>query len=260
MVLEFSTSVRRCFKKFATFKGRSSRAEFWWFTLFILVSQMASFWIDDKILSSPGHIGPLASLLIICFSIPFYAVGCRRLHDIGKSGWWLVLSAVPFIGSVILMFWLAKRGEINNNLFGTPQSTIDGDFTKKYTAGEVGILSYPIVENIRSRFVEMSTIKKICLAVSFVVIFGLIIRGSRDADNESDDSPSYSGSSQIQMTTVEYYENKKACYNGIKEALDDCRNEATDNEDRNVCISAYQIAKNECMALYDSHKIQIRDR
>jgi len=83
--LSFEESISSCFHNFANFKGRARRSEFWWFTLFTFLLGLIPF------------IGNIASLVCL---IPHLAVSTRRLHDTGRSGWWLVAAC---IGSVILM-------------------------------------------------------------------------------------------------------------------------------------------------------------
>lgn len=92
-----SKALQRCFtKKYATFTGRASRSEYWWFALAcFLVSAVLS-------IISFGLLGGLFSLVSI---IPSFAVGVRRMHDIGRSGWWYVAPGiVAVLGFIIIMF------------------------------------------------------------------------------------------------------------------------------------------------------------
>lgn len=87
------------FKKYAEFAGRAGRREFWMFVLAnIIVGVVVGFF--GRTLSS------LYSLLVL---IPSLAVGARRLHDTGRSGWWQLLYFIPFVGWIVLIVFFAER-------------------------------------------------------------------------------------------------------------------------------------------------------
>lgn len=97
--MNFGQAISTCFSKYATFSGRASRPEFWWFTLFqILVSIVASMFGDI--------VNGLVSLGLL---LPALAVGARRLHDIGKSGWWQLIM-LTVIGLLLLIYWWVQPG------------------------------------------------------------------------------------------------------------------------------------------------------
>ena len=98
--MSFADAIQVCFNKYATFEGRASRAEFWWFYLFnFLLSSLTC------------GVACLATI------IPSYAVGARRLHDTGRSGWLQLLGLIPFVG-LILIYWFAIDGDQGNNQYG----------------------------------------------------------------------------------------------------------------------------------------------
>lgn len=102
----FGDAIKICFNKFAEFEGRARRSEFWWWYLFtVLVG-----WIP--------YIGWLASLV---FLIPTLAVGARRLHDTGRSGWLQFLMLVPCIGSIILIIWWCEDSKGDNEYGPSPK-------------------------------------------------------------------------------------------------------------------------------------------
>ena len=102
----FGDAIKICFNKFAEFEGRARRSEFWWWYLFtVLVG-----WIP--------YIGWLASLV---FLIPSLAVGARRLHDTGRSGWLQFLMLVPCIGSIILIIWWCEDSKGDNEYGPSPK-------------------------------------------------------------------------------------------------------------------------------------------
>jgi uncharacterized membrane protein YhaH (DUF805 family) len=103
----FLRVLRRAFD----FNTRSSRAEFWWFTLFQILISVAII-IILPILST------LFSLIIL---IPAISVAIRRLHDIGKSGWWLLALFIPLIGAIILIvFWIKPSEQLSNKWGAIP--------------------------------------------------------------------------------------------------------------------------------------------
>ncbi len=95
--MDFGTSIKTCFSKYVDFSGKASRSEFWWFFLFCLIL--------DLVLGCTGF-GAILSLVLL---LPQLAVGARRLHDIGKSGWWQLIALIPVIGIIVLIIWWAKK-------------------------------------------------------------------------------------------------------------------------------------------------------
>ena len=105
--MNFSTSVQTCLKKYATFSGRASKSEYWYFYLFNLIVGMASAFINEVAYG-------LTSLILL---LPSIAVCVRRLHDTNRSAWWTLIALVPIIG-LILIYWLAKKGTEGDNNYG----------------------------------------------------------------------------------------------------------------------------------------------
>ena len=97
--------------KYVDFNGRASRPEYWWFYLFtVLLSWGAMIADSSQILSG------LVSLAVL---LPSLAVGARRLHDTNRSGWWLLIS-LSVIGLIPLIIWLARKGNDQENDYGSP--------------------------------------------------------------------------------------------------------------------------------------------
>ncbi|OTL18377.1 DUF805 domain-containing protein [Acinetobacter pittii] len=104
----YQQAIFTCFKKFADFKGRARRREFWYFELFcVLLSLLLSFMNED-----------LATLAMLITLIPNIAVNVRRLHDIDRSGWWMLIALVPIVGVLLLLFWAAQEGNPSANQYG----------------------------------------------------------------------------------------------------------------------------------------------
>ncbi len=116
--MSFFEAVAACLSKYATFSGRASRAEFWWFMLFVLLAIL----IINAVASPFG--GPqtgagLVVLFMLAMVVPSFAVGARRLHDMGHSGWWQLLH-ISGLGTAILLVWMIFEGTPGANRFGQP--------------------------------------------------------------------------------------------------------------------------------------------
>lgn len=112
------TPLRRSFD----FRGRSRRAEFWWFTLFWAVVAGAAAAIDVTLLGADLLAGIFNGKLLLAgmllFFVPHLAVSVRRLHDQGMSGWWYLVSLLPIIGTLINIWWMTRPGTPGDNRFG----------------------------------------------------------------------------------------------------------------------------------------------
>lgn len=111
--MNFSEAVKTCYAKYATFSGRASRSEYWWFYLFFILVIFAL----ASLISISEIFGMIYGLFILFSFIPTIAVGVRRLHDTDKSGWWILIGLVPFVG-LLLIYFLAIAGTLDDNRFG----------------------------------------------------------------------------------------------------------------------------------------------
>lgn len=107
-------------KKYATFSGRAQRAEYWYFFLFYMLILLACTIVDviTGTLSEDSTMGFLSGILTLAFFIPSIAVGVRRLHDTGRSGWWLLIVLVPIVGAIVLLVFAVQDSAPNTNEFG----------------------------------------------------------------------------------------------------------------------------------------------
>jgi len=117
------------FKKYATIEGRASRSEFWWFTLFSVLGGIL-FDVLDAVLGwqfgEPDIFGNRAGVLNLLFSlallVPIVCVTARRLHDVNRSGWWMLIP-LTVIGIIPYFYWTVKKPENNEegreNQWGT---------------------------------------------------------------------------------------------------------------------------------------------
>ncbi len=113
--MNFSQAVSNCFSNYATFSGRARRSELWYFILFLILLQIVAAVIDYAI-----GIKVFEYAVSLATFLPAIAVEVRRLHDIGRSGWWLFLSLIPLVGAIILLVWLCRRGDAATNPYGPP--------------------------------------------------------------------------------------------------------------------------------------------
>ncbi len=104
--MTFGESISTCFSKYATFSGRASRSEYWWWWLFTFLISFI----------------PLAGFLaFFVFFIPSLAVGVRRLHDTGRSGWNFLWAFLPILGAIILLVFFLTDSESDNQYGPRPE-------------------------------------------------------------------------------------------------------------------------------------------
>lgn len=92
--MNFGQAIATCLRNYGTFSGRAPRAEFWWFFLFQFLLSVAAGILSEK----------FGSLVNLALLLPALAVGTRRLHDIGRTGWWQLLMLTG-IGLLVLIYW-----------------------------------------------------------------------------------------------------------------------------------------------------------
>jgi uncharacterized membrane protein YhaH (DUF805 family) len=105
------------------FKDRASRSEFWefsiWCGLIFMLMSYGALKIEGDILQAfASPLGIAANVILLIMYVPLLSVSVRRLHDIGKSGWWLFAALIPFFGSIWIIYSLFKIGEVPTNKFG----------------------------------------------------------------------------------------------------------------------------------------------
>ena len=109
--MTFNESLSICLKKYIVFKGRASRSEYWWFQLIVSPSYFVSTILENEI----GYFFLGITLFTL---IPAISAGVRRLHDTNRSGFFLLISFIPFIGGLVLLFFLIPEGTKGKNKFG----------------------------------------------------------------------------------------------------------------------------------------------
>ena len=97
--MNFIDAVKKCINNYANFNGRARRSEYWWFTLFNVILSIVATVIDVTIFKKGAEdFGIVNTIVSLAFLVPSIAVGVRRMHDVGKSGWYLL---IPFYNLVL---------------------------------------------------------------------------------------------------------------------------------------------------------------
>ena len=118
-------AVNSCLRKYGDFEGRAPRSEYWYWALFIALVMLAGFVamaILDALLGERVGTAVIAVLAIFAglgLIIPSLAVTVRRLHDTNSSGWWYLLSFLPYVGGLVLFVWCCIKGTDGQNRFGS---------------------------------------------------------------------------------------------------------------------------------------------
>ena len=120
--INFFDSIKICFKKYFVIEGRASRSEYWYWVLFVIILDLFVDYLDATIAGVPWLeyeklYGPLGIIITVITFLPGLAVAVRRLHDVNKSGWWLLIS-FTVIGLIPLLIWTISKGSFGKNQFG----------------------------------------------------------------------------------------------------------------------------------------------
>ncbi len=107
-------------KKYAVFSGRARRKEYWFFALFSLIISIVLGIIDGTIgtFSAEAGMGLLGGIYSLAILIPSIAVSVRRLHDTGRSGWWLFIGLIPLIGAIVILVFVLQNSQPGSNDYG----------------------------------------------------------------------------------------------------------------------------------------------
>ena len=116
--MTFGRSISVCFSKYANFDDRASRSEYWWFYLFCILLQFGAS-ILGGIAGGTDGADALSGIAAFAVVVPTFAVGARRLHDAGKSGW-RQLWMITIIGLIPLIIWWCEKGGEVANEYGDP--------------------------------------------------------------------------------------------------------------------------------------------
>lgn len=112
--MDFNTAIHTGLRKAFNFSDRAPRSEFWYWYLFTLLVSFMTTFLDWLL----GTGGVLTSLAAIVLFVPNISVTVRRLHDIDKSGWWILILFIPLIGWLFLFIWECTKGTLGSNRYG----------------------------------------------------------------------------------------------------------------------------------------------
>ena len=118
--MNFSESISTCFRKFVSAKGRASRSEYWWFQLFLYLLSFITIFVDVLLFSDnvmENAIFPINAITSLITLLPAVCVFIRRLHDVNRSGWWILIS-FTCIGIIPLLYWVIIKGTDGSNDYG----------------------------------------------------------------------------------------------------------------------------------------------
>jgi uncharacterized membrane protein YhaH (DUF805 family) len=115
----FGQAIADGFSNYFNFRDRSTRSAYWYFALFLVVASFITA-IADLLLFHPEYVGPINGIFGLATIIPSLSVSVRRLHDIGRTGWWLLLGLIPIIGWIVLIVWACQPTVPQTNDYGPP--------------------------------------------------------------------------------------------------------------------------------------------
>ena len=112
--MSFGEAIASGFGHYVNFQGRAPRSEFWYWVLFVLILTIIASIVDNAIIGLP-IVGTIVSLGLL---LPGLSMSIRRLHDIDRTGWWVLIGLVPLIGAILLIVWACFRGTTGPNSYG----------------------------------------------------------------------------------------------------------------------------------------------
>ena len=127
--MNFVEAIKSGFHNYVNFSGRAVRSEYWYWTLFSILVAIVSTLLD-LVLFPRVEMSPINTIAELALLLPSLAVAVRRLHDLDRTGWWLLI-ILTGIGAIVLLVWFCMRGTVGANRFGpdplggTASSSID---------------------------------------------------------------------------------------------------------------------------------------
>lgn len=112
--------LKEVIAKYATFRGRARRREYWRYILYYVIAFVTLVLVDmlTGTFNIESQLGFLSGLFLLFMLIPSVAVAVRRLHDTERGGWWLLLAFLPLIGQLVLLFFFIQEGDEGDNAYG----------------------------------------------------------------------------------------------------------------------------------------------
>ncbi|HUP99442.1 MAG TPA: DUF805 domain-containing protein [Aeromicrobium sp.] len=113
--MSFQEAIKSVLGNYAKFDGRARRSEYWYWALAVLVAEV----IVLAIRAAASGLGQILYFaLVLAVLVPSLAVGVRRLHDTGRSGWWLLIALIPIIGAIVLIVFYVQDSQPGANEYG----------------------------------------------------------------------------------------------------------------------------------------------
>jgi uncharacterized membrane protein YhaH (DUF805 family) len=129
--MSFQDAVRTCLQqKYVDFSGRARRSEYWFFVLFYVIARFVA-GIIDSIIGTRGFgggQGVLGTLVALALLLPGLGVGVRRLHDTGRSGWWILIGLIPIVGAIVLIVFFVQDSHPDNQYGPNPKGLSGGQY------------------------------------------------------------------------------------------------------------------------------------
>ncbi len=116
----FGQAISYNLNNMTNFNGRAARPEFWWWILAVYILNFLISIVTGFGRGEYGLLGILGLIISIILTIATLAVGCRRLHDTGKSGWLQLLLLIPCVGVIVLIVFWVQAGVAGDNAYGPP--------------------------------------------------------------------------------------------------------------------------------------------
>jgi uncharacterized membrane protein YhaH (DUF805 family) len=138
--MDFVEATKTCLRKYFTFSGRAQRSEYWWFYLFTIIVGIVAAIFDGAIFGwVNADEGPIGSLTSLALLIPSLSAGWRRLHDTGRSGWWIGGGIIAIVVMAIILIVAAVTN--GDDVFASGDSVVFGVLAIIFA---LGILAYII--------------------------------------------------------------------------------------------------------------------
>ena len=128
--MTFLESIETVYEQYATFSGRATRSEYWWFALFIFIVNLIcgvgiAYPFETGGYSNASFWGVVYIIFLLANILPSLALQVRRLHDTGNSGWWILIALAPYIGTLVLLIFSLIESQGDNEYGPNPISEED---------------------------------------------------------------------------------------------------------------------------------------
>lgn len=115
--VSFTEAIKMALQQnYCNFSGRSSRSEYWWYSLFTFILGFIIAIFAGILGENAGN--ALTGIVYLALLLPGLGLTVRRLHDINKSGWWILINLIPLVGWIIMLIWLCKDSDSTDNQYG----------------------------------------------------------------------------------------------------------------------------------------------